>query len=208
LIAQQNVAINELKKENTRNYGIDALRVLSAVMIVMLHVLSQGGILAASADLTDEKNYKKFCDSVDIQSLMDYVTVETYINNSDWANGVSNNWEAWHAKTVNPDLPKADGKWRFILYDTEFSSGLYGSESTQYKYDLLNSMSVGEEDFDIPDILRNACKNETFRQAFYDNYLHIMETCFDSDTVSKKTDEYAAAYGAATKDTFFRFGMD
>lgn len=52
MIAQQNVAINELKKENTRNYGIDALRVLSAVMIVMLHVLSQGGILAASADLT------------------------------------------------------------------------------------------------------------------------------------------------------------
>ncbi|MBQ8800109.1 MAG: CotH kinase family protein [Lachnospiraceae bacterium] len=165
-------------------------------------------IWAASADLTDEKNYKKFCDSVDIQSLMDYVTVETYVNNNDWANGVSNNWEAWHAKTVNPDLPKADGKWRFILYDTEFSSGLYNSENTQYKYDLLNRMSVGEEDFNIPDILRNACKNDTFRQAFYDNYLHIMETCFDSDTVSKKIDEYAAAYGAATKDTFFRFGMD
>ena len=80
---------------------------------------------------------------MDIQSFMDYITVETYINNSDWANGGSNNWEAWHSKTVNPDLPKADGKWRFILYDTEFSTGLYGSESTQYRYDLLNRMSAG-----------------------------------------------------------------
>ncbi|MBQ8548411.1 MAG: CotH kinase family protein, partial [Lachnospiraceae bacterium] len=47
---------------------------------------------AASADMTDAANYKKLCDSMDIQSLMDYVTVETYINNNDWANGSSNNW--------------------------------------------------------------------------------------------------------------------
>ncbi len=165
-------------------------------------------IWATSADMTLEENYKKLCDSMDIQSLMDYVTVETYINNNDWANGVSNNWMVWHSKTVNPEFPKADGKWRFILYDTEFSTGLYGSEQTQYRYDLLNKMSVGEEDFDIPEILRNACNNEEFRQTFYDNYLHIMETCFDSGLVSQKTDVYSAAYGEAVKATFFRFGLD
>ena len=163
---------------------------------------------ASSADMTVEENYNKLCASFDIQSLMDYITVETYINNSDWANGGSNNWMVWHSKNVNPDLPKADGKWRFILYDTEFSTGLYGSESTQYKYDLLNKMSVGDGDFNYPDILRNACKNDEFRQQFYDNYLHIMETCFDPDTVHAKIDSYVAAYGEATKNTFFRFGLD
>lgn len=163
---------------------------------------------AASADMTVEENYKKLCASFDIQSLMDYMTVETYINNSDWANGGSNNWMVWHSKTVNSDLPKADGKWRFILYDTEFSTGLYGSESTQYKYDLLNKMSVGDGDFNYPDILRNACKNDEFRQQFYNNYLHIMETCFDPNTVHAKIDSYVAAYGEATKNTFFRFGLD
>lgn len=163
---------------------------------------------AASADMTDAANYKKLCDSMDIQSLMDYVTVETYINNNDWANGGSNNWMVWHSRTVNPDIPKADGKWRFILYDTEFSSGLYGSEQTQCGYDLLNKMSVGDEDFNIPNIVRNLCKNDEFRQKFYDNYLHIMETCFASDLVNQKTDEYAAAYGEAVKATFYRFGMD
>lgn len=163
---------------------------------------------AASADMTLEENYKKLCDSMDIQSFMDYITVETYINNSDWANGVSNNWEVWHSKTVNPDLPKADGKWRFILYDTEFSTGLYGSESTQYRYDLLNRMSAGDEDFNLPNILRNVCKNDEFRQAFYDNYIKIMDTCFEPEMVHKKVDAYAAAYGEATKNTFFRFGLD
>ena len=145
---------------------------------------------------------------MDVQSLMDYVTVETYLNNNDWANGVSNNWQVWHARTVNPDLPKADGKWRFILYDTEFSTGLYGSEGTRYNYDLLNRMSAGEEEFNIPNIMRNLASNEEFRNAFYDNYLHIMETCFDPDTVQKEIDRYAAAYGTVVKDTFFRFGLD
>lgn len=163
---------------------------------------------ATTADMTVEENYTTLCNSMDIQSLMDYVTVETYINNNDWANGVSNNWQVWHTRTVNPELPKADGKWRFILYDTEFSTGLYGSEQTQLDYDLLNRMSVGDEDFDIPGILRNLCNNETFRQTFYENYLHIMETCFDPDAVSTKINAYATAYGEATKATWFRFGLD
>lgn len=165
-------------------------------------------IWAATADMTDASNYKRFCDLMDVQSLMDYVTVETYLNNNDWANDVSNNWQVWHARTVNPDLPKADGKWRFILYDTEFSTGLYGSEGTRYNYDLLNRMSAGEEEFNIPNIVRNLAGNEEFRNAFYDNYLHIMETCFDPDTVQKEIDRYAAAYGTVAKDTFFRFGLD
>ncbi|MBR6537699.1 MAG: CotH kinase family protein [Lachnospiraceae bacterium] len=163
---------------------------------------------AVSADMTNEENYQKFCEAVDIQSFMDYMTVETYVNNNDWANGGSNNWQVWHSRTVNPDLPKADGKWRFILYDTEFSTGLYGSEGTQYRYDLLNQMSVGGGAFNYPDILRNLCRNDAFRQKFYDNYIHIMDTVFHPDTVCEKIDTYAAAYGEVTKATFFRFGLD
>jgi len=163
---------------------------------------------ATSADMTKKANYEKFCTSMDVQSLMDYIAVETYINNNDWANGTSNNWMVWHSKTVNPELPKADGKWRFILFDTEFSTGLYGSEGTKFNYDLLGKMSVGEEDFDIPGIVRNLCKNDTFREAFYANYIHIMETCFDPELVNAKIDEYGDAYEDAVADTFYRFGMD
>ena len=163
---------------------------------------------ASTADMTDEANYKKFCNSMDVQCLMDYVAVETYINNNDWANDCSNNWEVWHSKTIDPNNPKADGKWRFILFDTEFSTGLYGSEGTKFNYDLLGRMSVGDEDFDIPGIVRNLCNNDTFRQAFYVNYLHIMETYFNPETVKEMADSYAAAYGKAVADTFYRFGMD
>ena len=163
---------------------------------------------AATADMTDEENYKKLCDSMDIQSFMDYVAVETYICNADWANGYGNNWAAWRSKTTDKNLPKADGKWRFILFDTEYSSGLYGQRETQYDYNLLGRMYVGDLGFSVPEILRNLCKNEEFNQMFYENYDRIIETCFEPKTVAAKIDEYAAAYGEAVKDTQNRFGLD
>lgn len=163
---------------------------------------------AASADMTQTKNYNKFCDSMDVQSFMDYMTIETYINNNDWANGSSNNWEVWHSKTVNPSGIKHDGKWRFILYDLEFSTSLYGSEGTQARYDSLNTISVGDEACNFPNMLRNLCTNDDFRQTFYDNYIRIIDTCFAPNLVNAKIDDYVSAYSAAIKDTYFRFGID
>lgn len=163
----------------------------------------------ASADMTQQKNYDKFCAQMDVQSFMDYVTVETYINNNDWAPGTyMNNWMVWRSNTVNPDLPKADGKWRFILYDTEFSTGLYGSEQTSYHYNSLQHISAGDSSYNIPAMLQSLCKNNNFRQAFYDNYIRIIDTNFAPKKVNAITDTYANAYGDAIKATFRRFGMD
>ena len=35
-----------------RNYGIDILKILSMFMVVVLHVLGQGGVLKHALDLT------------------------------------------------------------------------------------------------------------------------------------------------------------
>lgn len=162
---------------------------------------------AMSADMTDSANYKKFCDTVDLQSFMDYMAVETYICNNDWANKSSNNWAVWHSRTDNPDLPKADKKWRFIFYDIELSTGLYGSRQTAYNYDCLNNVSVEGTDFNLPAILRNVCNNATFRKAFYDTYLRIIDTNFDSERTNALIDTYVDSYARAIKDTYFRFGI-
>ena len=39
---------------NEKNYGIDALRILSMFMVTILHVLTQGGILNASGRFTSQ----------------------------------------------------------------------------------------------------------------------------------------------------------
>ena len=40
--------------ETKRNYGIDLLRIVSMVMIVILHILGQGGVLDAADNLSPQ----------------------------------------------------------------------------------------------------------------------------------------------------------
>ena len=162
----------------------------------------------SETDMTDDRNYMEFCSKMDLQSFMDYMAVETYVNNSDWSNGYMNNWIVWRMKTVNPDIPEADGKWRFVFYDMDISSGLYGSTETSFRYDSLNTNYVDSSSFNLPAMLQSLKKNEAFSKAFYENYTRIIDTVFNPDTVSAKIDEYARAYGEATKAGYIRFGKD
>ncbi len=162
----------------------------------------------ATTDMSIEENYEEFCSKMDVQSFMDYVTVETYVNNNDWANGYTNNWMAWKSKTINPDIPKSDGKWRFILYDLDMSCGLYGSEETSYRYDSLNTWHADQKECNLMEMLRSLCKNEGFRKQFYDNYIRIIDTCFAPEKVSDLLHDYVEEYGDATKDTLYRYSLD
>lgn len=162
----------------------------------------------SEADMTDSRNYAEFCSKMDLQSFMDYMAVETYVNNSDWANGYTNNWIVWRTNTTHPDIPEADGKWRFVFYDLDISSGLYGSTETSFRYDSLNTNYVDSTSFNLPAMLQNLKNNDGFRQAFYDNYHRIISTTFAPDTVNAKLKQYADAYKEATQAGFLRFGRD
>jgi len=162
----------------------------------------------SEADMTQDENYMEFCSKMDIQSFMDYMAVETYVNNTDWSNGYMNNWIVWRTKTVNPGISNADGRWRFVFYDLDISSGLYGSTETSFRYDSLNTNYVDSSNFNLPAMLQNLKNNEDFRQAFYENYNRIIDTVFAPDTVNKKITQYSDAYRAATKAGYLRFGLD
>ena len=162
----------------------------------------------ADADMTDSRNYMEFCSKMDLQSFMDYMAVETYVNNSDWANGYTNNWIVWRSKTVHPDIPEADGKWRFVFYDMDITSGLYGSTETSFRYDSLNTNYVEGTSFNLPAMLQSLKKNDDFREAFYENYNRIIDTTFAPDTVNAKLNQYATAYKDATQAGFLRFGLE
>lgn len=162
---------------------------------------------AQSADMRLEENYTRFCESVDLQSFMDYLTVQTYLNNADWMNGYANNWMVWRTKAVVNSWPKADGKWRFILYDLDYSAGLYNAEKTSYTYDGLSNNRANGSVYDFTAILDNLMTNPEFALQFRENYLRIMDECFAPDVVDALLNRYVDAYREVTEDTFYRFGM-
>ena len=160
----------------------------------------------SSSDMSKKEIYQKFCEQIDVQSFMDYIAIETYVNNSDWANGYLNNWIVWRSEVIDPDIPRADGKWRFILYDLDITSGIYGSEINSYTYDSLNKIHATNHDFSFPDMLQSLRKNEEFLNAFYDNYLSVVDNCFAVEKVGIKLTAYMNACQEATKATHYRFG--
>ncbi len=164
-------------------------------------------VWAKSADMSIPENYEKFCEVMDLQSFMDYITVETYINNADWVNGYVNNWQIWHTRTVDESIPKADGKWRFIFYDMDYAGGLYYNENTGYAWDSLNNNRADGSEYDFLAILENLMSNPEFAKLFQENYMRIIDTCFAPDVVDALLDYYAESYKEVTQDTFRRFGL-
>lgn len=91
----------------------------------------------AQRDLTDANNYKKITDFLDVESYLDYYAFNIYINNWDWPNNNYKLYRYYPGKGESNGSGVFDGRWRFLLHDTDYSFGLYGQDLTQAEYDNL-----------------------------------------------------------------------
>lgn len=149
-------------------------------------------------DLTDRSAFNALCDRVDIQGFMDYVCTELYIANANWDDS---NMAMWKASVTDASNPFADGKWRFILFDTDFSAGIYGTVNA----DSDSLTKLLESGCFLGDLLDAALKNEEFRQRFTETYSEIASVNFAAERVSAQIDCFAAQYRAPALATFDRF---
>ena len=68
-------------------------------------------------------DYYDFANSkFDLENFKDYFIIQTYIQNSDWM-GIwwgLNNTKLWRPQTE-------DGRWRYVIYDTDAAFGYFGT---------------------------------------------------------------------------------
>lgn len=154
-----------------------------------------------ATDFSSNDNYNELCSKVDMQGFMDYISAEIYFNNWDWG---SNNVATWKSTKTDPSNPYADGKWRFIMFDTEYSVNLYGQTgaSANTFSQIMNSKSF------ISDLLNGAMKNDTFKKQFCLTFMDMSNYNFDSAKISELISELSSAYHDTTIDTFNRFWPD
>ncbi|MBP0973814.1 MAG: CotH kinase family protein, partial [Oscillospiraceae bacterium] len=148
-------------------------------------------------DLSDQTAYDELCSRVDMQGFMDYVSTEIYINNADWGKP---NMAMWKAETPDASNPYADGKWRFILFDTEYSAGIYG----QAQPDEDSFRKLRESDCFLADLFNGALENEGFREQFRATFLEIAGQNFGTNVIPE-IDRLSTAYHDMTIDTYDRF---
>ncbi len=161
---------------------------------------------AMTADLSLEENYQKVLDTIDIQSFMDYITVETYVAAYDWCNPTwTNNWLMWRSNTVVEGNEYGDGKWRYALYDMEYSSGLYGANETSYSYDTIGNLNREEDWGNIGALFYKLLENPDFCEAFRENYIRIADEYFNYERVDAMITEMDAMQKDALMATNERF---
>ncbi|MGN0580172.1 MAG: CotH kinase family protein [Ruminococcus sp.] len=151
-----------------------------------------------ASDLSNAANYSELCEKIDMQSFMDYVSAEIYFNNWDWG---GNNMAMWKSSSIDNTNPFADGKWRFILFDTEYSVNLYGTTgaSTDSFRQLMENKSF------LSDLFSAAIKNETFKSEFCRTFMDMANENFDSNRISELISQFSSAYHDTTIDTYNRF---
>lgn len=147
-------------------------------------------------DMTNAENYKKFCEMVDLSSFLDYYATEMYIGNCDW--DPSKNMRLWRTR-VKENHKYGDTKWRWMLYDTEYSMRLYEDTSADH---LLQRIA------DKDPLFGAVMKNKDFQKQFIQTMMDLANVNFREDTALAALDRYATVYKPLMKEYFMRFGLD
>jgi hypothetical protein len=179
--------INEDYIEN--NHGVDA----DEIDILESNAAVVEGSNQEYYELTDfintnnlavEENYKFVAEQIDIENFIDYQLSEIYFNNRDWP---GNNIKYWKAQAEG-------GKWRWILYDTDFGFGIYGNED--YKLNTVEfALESNGPGWPNPPwstlLLRKLMTNQSFRNKFVNRFADMLNTTFVGNHVVSKIDSIA-----------------
>ena len=200
--------MNEVYDNNyiEENYGIDA----DDAIMIKVGALEEGVEsdlkywedavnFVKKNDMSKAENYKKACEYFDMDSFAEYIAAEVYIGNEDW---IWNNWAAFRSRTVT-NKKYHDGKWRFMLYDTEYAMDLYGSGSN-YKYDdTLRQLCNGEGH--LGPMFKSLLKSSEFKSRFILACEDVMNIAFNPNSASKLLDQYHKTYSPYIEQHFKRY---
>jgi hypothetical protein len=127
-----------------------------------------------STNLYLDKYYQMVENYIDINAFIDYIIVETFINNGDWPSNNVKAWKSWESNSL----------WRWIIYDTDAS---YDTEEFWSKTNPYEGKVIGRPDFDsinrlleistssqIVKIFTGLMNNQKFKELFIQRYEELI----------------------------------
>ncbi len=125
-------------------------------------------------DMSNEENYKKACELIDVDSYIEYYAAQIFIGRwGDWPGG---NEAAWRSRDINLNSKYQDGKWRWMLFDLNSEDG--DLEITHLEDDTLGYVIYSEP------LFSSLIKNESFKKLFCQRMLHIENSIYSEDKVN------------------------
>ncbi len=128
-------------------------------------------------NLSIQSNYDVVATKMEITNYTNYLLSEMYFVNRDW---YPNNTKFWRSKTPN-------GKWRWILYDTDYSFGIFDLETVS-----RNMIEwVLREDKYPSVIISGLLQNNYFKTKFINTWADLSNSVFKPETVIARIDSYS-----------------
>lgn len=140
-----------------------------------------------SNEMSSTEAYKHLEEKIDMKSFMDMIISNVYFCNSDWPTSNVKFWRYTGKATSRSE--KRDGRWRWMLYDTDWGFGFTGKESVQ-----LNLLEKVRKSAYIGVIFDGLLKNQTFSDEFVERFRMHLKGRFEKETVIRKIDELHALY--------------
>lgn len=142
----------------------------------------------AYSDLTDEENYKKLCEFMDVENYLQYYAFNIYVNNFDWPNNNYKCYRYYASEGEEYGDDQMDGRWRFLLHDTDFSLHLYEEDRTSAGYNNITQILDENNDRYSP-LFANLMKRDDCKKYFMDEMVRLMDGVFSHDNVCKTIDD-------------------
>lgn len=201
-----------------RAYDIDPDRIdyLSGFMTVIEgsrnHFSAYRNYLSGN-DITDSLHYAHVGTLLDIGNFIDFNIANIYANNQDWP---GNNREFFrHQTEYDPDAgPGRDGRWRYLLVDTDYSFGHQGSPPRPHDDTYLNMLAIatGAPSNKAPNPswstfeLRTLLENDGFRHTFIHRFTGLLNTVFSPDYVVGHISHYERLLEPVIEEQMIRWG--
>lgn len=160
----------------------------NAADIELYHEMTE---YVSSHDMQDGDSYQKVCEMIDIDSFVDYYALQIYIGNYDWP---GNNVALWRAREENPLNTWADGRWRYMLFDTNNPS-VFGDP---VRDDLTRTIAEDE-------VFASLIQNEEVRQKFRERIRQLEDEVFCSENQEKIFDQWYDEMNESVKKSQERF---
>lgn len=191
-------------------YGIDSDRI---VMVKQDNRVSVGtdqdlalyeelASYAKRNDLSKPETYEAIGRMMDIQSFIDHYCFEIYIANTDWP---LNNVCCWRTRTGSEESGYEDGRWRWGLYDTDESTGIYEEGMGTYTADPFSEDSHW---FGTPlttPLMSCLIENEAFKKQFTLTFMDMVNQNFAYEQVHDKLYQMAQVYAEPMVKSYRRF---
>lgn len=151
-------------------------------------------------DLAIDSHYTEVCGMMDIDNFLHYEIAQIYFDNQD----AGGNIRFWRPRTP-------DGRWRWILYDTDWGFGLndplaYRNNSLAFHTEA-NGPSWPNPPWSTY-LLRNLLRNAGFRTAFIRRFHEVLNAEFDPGTVTDRIGAFADLYRPELPRHFARWDLD